>query len=99
MFRVGQKVVCVDDMGHGRYSPFATCNFDLEGLRKGEVYTIRDIGRALGVDVVRLEEIHRSYSSFVGDENFYAGQRFRPIVERQTDISIFTKMLTDKPDN
>lgn len=91
-FRVGQKVVCVDDVGHGRYTPFPAGN-DLEGLTKGEVYTILYVGVSFGGSVVRIEEIRRRFSLIVDDENFYAAARFRPVVESKTDISIFKKML------
>lgn len=87
MFRVGQKVVCVDASGVA--SPF---------IVRGRVYTITgfDNRRAGNSDQpglylaeVRAVETRENYASFLA-------RRFRPIVERKTDISIFTKMLTPK---
>jgi hypothetical protein len=85
-FRVGQKVVCVNDNGRSLRP-----SWEILPVR-GETYTIRCIeGRA-----VRLAEIINDpfpYSEGLGELKFLAS-RFRPIVERKTDISIFTKMLT-----
>jgi hypothetical protein len=84
-FRVGQKVVCVDASGLTTNRP----------LSIGAVYTIRELYddpfNGLGV---MLEEIINSMCST--GEYGYRSVRFRPIVERKTDISMFTKMLTDK---
>lgn len=85
-FQVGQKVVCVDAVPHTRYTPFASLG-GLGGLRKNEVYTIRCVGIRLGVSVVRLEEIVRAENTLLSEENFYAAARFRPIVERKTEVS------------
>ncbi len=82
-FRVGQKVVCVD-ASPGFYAK-SPCS-----LREGEVYTIERIdddpahlnGAGLYVDGDRVCQ--------------WSCKRFRPVVERKTDISIFTKMLTGK---
>jgi hypothetical protein len=93
MFRVGQKVVCVDDVADGRYSPFSPSGNNLEGLHKGHVYTIRFVGVSLGVSVVRVREIERRYSSVVGGENVYAATRFRPIVSRPTSIEFAHEIL------
>lgn len=83
-FRVGQKVVCVDDdswVGQG-------C------IVKGRVYEVAGLLTSrlpmyrggTKVPAVLLAE-------FGPPHDFYA-YRFRPIVERKTDLSIFTKMLT-----
>lgn len=100
-FRVGQKVVCVNDAPDSfvlpgiHYSEIAA----LDGLTKGKVYTVRNV-------VVRpadmspgiwLEEIYRPPN--LGDVLHYGGEcpfaaaRFRPLVE--TDISIFQAMLVN----
>lgn len=84
MFRVGQKVVCVD--ASGAASPF---------IIKGGIYTIAgfDARRASNSDRpgLFLAEVDstdrgRYYGSFLAN-------RFRPVVERKTDISIFKAML------
>lgn len=98
MFRVGQKVVCVDDGGPGQWAPESR-------LTVGGVYTIKELGRAVAdAPGVRLfERVLSSQPGRVGSfskkpfsDNFYMASRFRPVVERKTDISIFTKMLTPK---
>lgn len=79
MFRVGQKVVCVDaetwDGGH----------FDAEQpLVVGRVYTVASVGRThFGDHGISLVENRRRIFPFFG------ARRFRPVVERKTDISIF----------
>ena len=73
MFRVGQKVVCVNALG-------------TRGLVVGKEYEVSYVHHdhciAVGFDPRPLD-YHIAYSS----------GRFRPIVERKTDISIFTEML------
>lgn len=95
--QVGQKVVCVDDEAVGRYLPSgfkAPQNFSLHGLKGGKIYTIRSLNVVLGVPVCRLDEITRDFEPYYGEEAYFAQARFRPVVERKTDISIFTAMLT-----
>jgi hypothetical protein len=84
-FRVGQKVVCISED-------------KTRILRRGRIYTIASI-RWIGADEtndpglgVTVEETPTKED----DEWFaeFRAERFRPIVERKTDISIFTKMLT-----
>ena len=88
-FRVGQKVVCLDDEGSDG------------DLSRGRVYTITKINgdvlysaRAKSFSVgLELLEAHPSQ----GFHDF-AASRFRPVVERKTDISIFKAMLNTKPE-
>ena|SRR5882672_1886203 len=91
-FHVGQKVVCVNDdcIEAGVLGP----------LKKGRIYTIRETGlRAWtdGAPCVRLTEIIRGPLCCEGGEEEcdtpYWASRFRPIVRRKTDISVFTAML------
>lgn len=80
-FRVGQKVECVEAIDCG------------DGLVKGDIYTIASVryfsdDDSVGVTVVEIDSKE--------DEEYYAefpAWRFRPVVERTTDISIFTAML------
>lgn len=97
-FRVGQKVVCVDDL----------TNFEcgkLAELHRGRVYTVRKVGlQDVAGDLkpaVWLEEARRDsdWIIFPGHElqivDFgFRASRFRPVVERKTDISIFKALLT-----
>lgn len=87
-FRVGQKVVCVDDAEptfHGVWAHYQV---------KGQIYTVTAVGLVNNLDRKKLPcilvaELNRNELSPLWEH------RFRPIVERKTDISIFTKMLTD----
>lgn len=74
MFRVGQKIVCVDPRGAN------PC------LQKGRIYLCVGVEENfIGVDCC-CDGYHPSHRWFPS--------RFRPIVERKTDISVFKKMLT-----
>jgi hypothetical protein len=91
MFRVGQKIVCVDSRsGSGRWT-------DNDGPVEGSIYTVRRcFVDGDGDAILHLAEIARGPVARMrhGDNAGYSATRFRPIVERKTDISIFTKMLT-----
>lgn len=87
MFHVGQKVECVND-GPSRYSLTSGSR-----VKKGAIYTILRIRiGGIGIEVVDLVE-----ASPGRDCDGFDPERFRPIVERKTDISVFTKMLTGTP--
>ncbi len=99
-FRVGQKVVCVDDS--------VVVGFPKGGmLMRGHVYTVRQIGTTVRGEVgVHLNEVRlTSEPGCVGIvsgkpyiDAFYRAARFRPAVERKTDISIFTAILNRRPE-
>lgn len=98
MFYVGQKAVCIDDSfgpgpwDRGRpYLPIA-----------GEIYIVRLTGMqkfqtetapALWLSEV-VNPVHLWEDGEIGEIGF-SSHRFRPLVERKTDISIFTKILDD----
>ena len=78
MFRVGQKVVCVDD------APWETTGLPVPVRKKG-IYTIQELSRIRSGLGVKLEEVdRRTYG-------YFRAARFRPVVT--TDISIFEAML------
>lgn len=88
MFRVGQKVVCVDV----RPSPMGRPPIE---LTLNAVYMISyiappDIWGDIGLGLVDIE-----YIRDVFHRPEFNARRFRPVVDRPTDISIFTRMLTD----
>lgn len=96
MFYVGQRVVCVDD-SLCQSNKELTYYGDLDGLTKGEIYTVRntDIDPFDNLPIIRVFEIKRG-NGLEYEQPFELGflaSRFRPIVERDTDISIFKKML------
>jgi len=103
MFRVGQKVVCIET-----WSLNGTGYGDEIGPIEGKIYTIRSIGVGFNSHYpdrlqVRLVEISNESRLYGGDrakyEPAFGAYRFRPVVERKTDISIFKAMLTPKRSN
>ena len=87
MFRVGQKVVCINNKGL-RYSiP------NEPRVLEGAIYTVSAVDVRFGLPVIRTEETwHDDRNPF----SWLYARRFRPLVETKTDISIFQKMLTPK---
>lgn len=85
-FQVGERIICVDDAPHpGRawYGP---------RLQKGAEYTVRDYVPPHYADdgpCIRLNEIIR-----LCDGIGFRASRFRPLIEKKTDISVFTALLT-----
>ena len=89
-FHVGQKVICVNNEPHeGR--PWVPG----EEVVVGQIYTIRRVHFWRDHPVVWLEEVRRAIGSVAkwGPDCGYGQFRFRPAVERKTDISIFTQIL------
>lgn len=95
-FRVGQKVVCIKGYGSRRD---VDCRIFPQ---TGRTYTIRAIEDGLenvGSTFFLLEEIYNEpydYRRWGWQEPSFNAQRFRPVVEKKTDISIFTEMLKPK---
>lgn len=85
MFRVGQKVVCIDSPTSDVRPPWR------EFPRKGAVYTVRG-DRPHFEPSILLEEII-SDVGWDGYEAGFAARRFRPIVERKTDIGFAHEIL------
>lgn len=92
MFHVGQKIRCVCDAWET--PPPAPMPPHLPKL--GAIYHVRgnDPYQPQSVQYIWLEEIINP-TSFAHEPSFIAVY-FRPVVERKTDISIFTRMLTDE---
>lgn len=93
-FHVGQKVVCVDAAGTHLYG--------IVELVQGEVYEIEWIGfydapkwPYPDLLCVRLRGVRRKpVMPLDSPLDPFRAARFRPVVERKTDIAIFTEMLT-----
>lgn len=79
-FHIGQKVVCVDDVEQ-------RCAKGDSPVKKGSIYTVREYYDFFGLRAIRIEEIMNA------NDRGYHASRFRPIVERKTDISVFTEIL------
>ena len=90
-FYVGQKVVCVDDRPNAECLPWQRG----EKIQHGHVYTILRLHSHCGDFVCWLEEVRRSDTAIRewGPDVGYRIERFRPLIERKTDISIFTEIL------
>lgn len=86
MFRIGQKVVCVNAApDKGRTFPHG------KELVLSAIYTVQSTGLRGPYDFsscIALTEI---------PDWQYRVTRFRPVVDRKTDISIFTEMLKPQP--
>ena len=96
MFRVGQKVVCVDDTPCPQSSMPWKLIGTLDGLTKGRIYTIRRIGCFAGRHQVWLDEIVRPLLGSICAKHGEAGyrpSRFRPIVSRPTSIEFAHEIL------
>jgi hypothetical protein len=93
-FTVGQKVVCIDGSAPSRDVKFSL------GSRypdDGKIYTIRECLIWGGSPAVRLQEIVNPKLNFIHEgfsEQAFSPERFRPVIQRKTDISIFKAMLT-----
>ncbi len=87
MFTVGQKVVCVN-VAHLRAGT---------ELQLNAVYTVTALCPAgpSGIAGIQIAEIIAP-STLIDPRKGWLVTRFRPIVERKTDISIFTAMLTNE---
>ncbi|CAN5330150.1 hypothetical protein BH10PSE10_BH10PSE10_03870 [soil metagenome] len=86
MFRLGQKVVCVDDSKNSAGNE--------SGLREGSVYTVKAVlpfqatDDDYGVELYEMAAPHSPYHLHA-----FRASRFRPVIEGQADISIFRDML------
>ncbi len=84
-FRLGQKVVCIDDAWTLHTGKPAQAGFGFLP-QKGLVYTIADvITQFVECAYVRLHE--------ASWDEIYEASAFRPLIERKTDIATFTQIL------
>ena len=91
---VGQKVVCINDEWYGPHKRLGFKLFAFDRvLTKESIYTIRKINQHThfsGRIVILLSEVvHPRRPDFHG----FPPEIFRPLLEKPTDISIFTEML------
>jgi len=97
MFYVGQKVVCIAP--HDQWETEG--HKDIILPVKDGIYTIRAIYPGVTVPGLYflLSEIrNQPVRTEIGDvEQRFNAHAFRPIVEKKTDISVFTSMLTPAP--
>lgn len=98
-FLVGQKVVLVRD-----FDPGVRIEAQKDGIilpLMDTIYTVRAVGAVGDMVVIWLVEIvndKRYYLEFFQVlEQGFDPTRFRPVVSRPTDISVFKAMLTKAP--
>lgn len=87
----GQKVVCVSAKGlEGHFYPGTILPV------ANSIYTVRELLEIEGRPLLRLIEIRNfeyDFQSGVFEPAFHRA-RFRPLVGRQTDITVFERLLT-----
>jgi hypothetical protein len=88
MFYIGQKVVCIDA------SPISTpsVNTPIYSLIKNKVYHVHDI-KAFPASSRFYGDIALGVNKDRTGIDFWHSDRFKPLEEKKTDISIFTAML------
>lgn len=93
IFRVGMKVVLANPFG-----PVSSLRAIADGVvlpAMGEVYTIREFDPDESCFLcIRLSEITNGPDPVDGIEPSFQASLFRPVVERKTDISTLTALLT-----
>ena len=86
MFYVGQKVQCVDNNCY-------SISGQISGLAVGQIYIVRWVGDYRGINDdgchIRVMGVVRK-----GRDTPFMARRFKPVVEKKTDIGIFIAMLT-----
>lgn len=88
-FRVGQKVVCVDAK-IPLLAQFLRAVFNLDWpLVEGEVYTVKRLTVLFDEPAIELAEVKNAELL----DGLFRQARFRPIVERETDISFAHEIL------
>jgi len=97
-FVIGQKIVCVDDHPMtGRKPGLTYDDKGLDGLTKGQIYTVRRIYTSnfsrSGICIELEEIIRRMDHPGVECHTGYDYIRFAPLKEKKTDISIFNEIL------
>jgi hypothetical protein len=90
-FFVGQKVVCIKRDRWRREYDRRPMPRGERGPAFGELLTIRQI---VEDGYLLFVEIRNPIIKSVGEEAAFNPHHFRPVIERKTDISIFTRMLT-----
>lgn len=100
MFRIGQKVVCVDDaFGSDWRSRWEDAGAKTFPVKDG-IYTVRAmVSRSCGRLGLRFYEIVNPEAKCWHDgqrvvaEIVFNSHYFRPLVDRETDITVFEQLL------
>ena len=109
MFHVGQKVVCInDDFSHFQWK-ISYASFP----RKDVVYSIRAVGEDLWLNLpnaIPTKDVTVWLNELINPPRFwndvpipyeygFPGCMFKPLEEKKTDISTFTKILDNVKNN
>lgn len=96
-FFIGQKVVCI---AKGTWELTKKKHPGVIVPVRGNIYTVRETYRDpfFGIEGIRLREVVNSSVTFFNGTPYYIElgwlpQEFKPLEERETDISIFKKLL------
>lgn len=88
-FHVGQKVVCVD----ANSPSFQNFNHSKNLLINREIYTIEWVGTDLPTGICMVQLCELPTKNQFDSPIYYQAKRFRPLVERKTDISFAHEIL------
>lgn len=94
---VGQKVVCI---ATGDWKKVLSYDPACSVPKRGNIYTIREIylDPYSGSTGIRLVEIVNALGLYLGTDRLiergWCLHEFKPLEEKKTNISIFTRMLT-----
>lgn len=94
-FHVGQKVACIKRGSWSYRIDGRATMFGEICPNCGDILTIREMIVSDDTLFLRFKEIQNPLCEYRNglSECKFAASRFRPVIERKTDISIFTKML------
>lgn len=106
MFEVGEKVVCIDNMSR-KLSPSYWAGKRLLGIEIGQIYIISGMFYTNGVLTFHIEGIKNNhvYSWIKGKiletdtDRGYRASRFRKLIKKKTDISVFQQIRINVEDN
>lgn len=76
---VGSKIICINATPNPG-SDAITIRY-LSYLKKGQIYTVREIYDIQGITAVLLEEVTTPFSDRTGHELGYRLERFRPVTD------------------
>lgn len=91
MFYKDQRVICVN----ASFPPVVREQWD-RYPRQNEILTVSMIADYTGIRFANETKYQLQFIEIGGRAPWFAACRFRPLVERKTDISIFKKMLVPK---
>ena len=90
-WHVGQKIVCIKNTF---FRTSRNREHKLHGIVVDQVYTVAAIDPVGGLaGIVCLKEIHGVKFQSNGDLLGYPIPCFRPLIDKKTDITVFTEML------